>query len=189
MILPVYGYGNPVLREKALAVEAGCPGLKELVSDMFDTLHNAEGIGLAAPQIGKSIRLFVIDTQPLVDDKKEKVAFKRVIINPEILEEGGEELLYNEGCLSLPGIREDIRRKSVIRVKYSDENFSVCEEELTGIKARVFLHEYDHLEGILLADKISPLRKTLNKNKLNNILNGRTKADYNMIFAKKRHYA
>lgn len=186
MILPVYGYGQAVLREVAKDITKDYPGLKELIQDMFETMHEAEGVGLAAPQIGKSIRLFVIDAEPMVEDHKELKGFKKVFINAHIIEESGEPWLYNEGCLSLPGIREDVRRKPKVKLNYFDENFVAHEEIFEGIAARIFQHEYDHLDGILIPDRISPLRRTLIRNKLNNIVTGNVKVSYKMKFAKKK---
>ncbi len=186
MILPVYGYGHAVLRETTKDITPDYPGLKELIQDMFETMYEAEGVGLAAPQIGKSIRLFVIDAEPMVEDHKELKGFKKVFINAHIVEESGDPWLYNEGCLSLPGIREDVRRKPVVKLNYLDENFVAHEEIFEGIAARIFQHEYDHLDGILIPDRISSLRRTLIRTKLNNILTGNVKVSYKMKFAKKK---
>jgi peptide deformylase len=184
MILPVYGYGNPILREVAKDITPDYPGLKEFIADMFETMYAAEGVGLAAPQVGKSIRIFVIDADPMVEDHKELLGFKKVFINPHIIEEDGEPWLWNEGCLSLPGIREDVRRKPKVKMKYMDENFKPHEEVFEGIKARIFQHEYDHLDGKMIPDRISQIRRALIKTKLNNIITGNVKVNYKMKYAK-----
>ena len=184
MILPIFGYGQPVLREVAKDIQPDYPELKEFIQDMFETMYNAEGVGLAAPQVGKSIRLFVIDAEPMVEDHPELKGFKKVFINAHIVEESGEPWLYNEGCLSLPGIREDVRRKPIVKLKYFDESFVAHEEVFEGIAARIFQHEYDHLDGVLIPDRISPLRRTLVRNKLNNIVTGNVSVNYKMKFAK-----
>lgn len=184
MILPVYGYGNPILREVAKDITPDYPGLKEFIADMFETMYAAEGVGLAAPQVGKAIRLIVIDSSPMAEDHEEAKDFKKVFINAHIIEEGGDPWLYNEGCLSLPGVREDVRRKPKVKMKYMDENFIEHEEVFEGIQARVFQHEYDHLDGKLIPDRISQIRRALIKTKLNNIITGNVKVSYKMKFAK-----
>lgn len=184
MILPIYGYGNAVLREVAKDITPGYSMLKELLLNMWETLKIADGVGLAAPQVGHSIRVFIIDAEPLSKDHKELKDFKKVFINAHILKQEGDLWSYNEGCLSLPGIREDVSRKPKITVKYIDENFIEHEEILEGIKARIFQHEYDHLDGILIPDRISQIRRTLIKRKLNNIITGNVKVSYKMKFAK-----
>jgi len=186
MILPIYGYGQPVLREVAKDITPDYPDLKEFIRNMFETMYDAEGVGLAAPQVGKSIRLFVIDAEPMEEDHPELKGFKKVFINAHIVEESGEPWLYNEGCLSLPGIREDVRRKPTVKLKYFDENFEAHEEVFEGVAARIFQHEYDHLDGILIPDRISSLRRTLIRNKLNSIVTGDVKVSYKMKFAKKK---
>ena len=184
MILPIYGYGNAVLREVAEDITPDYPKLNELIANMWETLDFADGVGLAAPQVGLSIRLFLIDANPLSDDHKELKGFKKVFINAHILKHEGDLWVYNEGCLSLPGIREDVSRKPKITVKYVDENFVEHEEVFDGIKARIFEHEYDHLDGILIPDRVSQIRRTLIKRKLNNIISGNVKVSYKMKFAK-----
>ncbi len=186
MILSIYGYGNAVLREVAKDISSDYTGLKELIANMFETMYDAEGVGLAAPQVGKSIRMFMIDAEPMEEDHPELKGFKKVFINAHIVNEEGETWVYNEGCLSLPGIREDVRRKPVITVKYFDENFEPHEEVYDGIKARIFQHEYDHLDGVLIPDRISQIRRALIKKKLNNIITGVVKVSYKMKFAKKK---
>lgn len=186
MIRPIIAYGDPVLRKKAVEIDADYPDLKLLLEDMFETMYNSQGVGLAAPQIGLSIRLFIIDAEPFVDEDEEDVEglrdFKRVIINPIIIEETGTEWKFEEGCLSIPGIREDVSRKPDIIVEYYNENFELIEEKLSGLAARVVQHEYDHIEGILFTDKINPLKKQLLKGKLNDITKGNIKVNYRMKF-------
>lgn len=178
MILPIYVYGEPVLRKVSEEIEADYEGLEGLINDMYETMYQSDGVGLAAPQVGKSLRLFVIDTTALADKNPELKGFKKVFINPEILEESGDEWTFNEGCLSVPAIREDIARKSKIRISYYDENFNYFEEDYDGIKARVMQHEYDHLEGILFPDRLSPFKKRLLKNKLAGIAKGLFEVNY-----------
>ena len=191
MILPIIGYGSAVLKTKAKEIPVNYPELNKLISDMYETMYEASGVGLAAPQIGKSIRLFVIDTSPFNTDDFEKnsgfevKSLKKTFINPEIIEQFGDLSSFEEGCLSIPNIREHINRKSEIKIKYQDENFIDHEETFSGILARVIQHEYDHLEGTLFTDKISPFKKKLIKGKLNNIKIGKVSVDYKMKFFKK----
>lgn len=182
MILPITAYGYPVLKKKAQNIQKDYPGLRELIANMFETMYNANGVGLAAPQVNKSIRLIVIDASYYSDEYPELEGFKRVFVNAKILEESGDEWLYEEGCLSVPGIREDVSRKSVVRVEYYNEDFERHEEVFDGIVARIFMHEYDHIEGVLFVDRISPLRKMLLKGKLNDITIGKVDVAYKMIF-------
>jgi peptide deformylase len=182
MILPIVAYGTPVLKQKAPAIDASYPELPALISNMFETMYKANGVGLAAPQVGLSIRLFVIDASPFDEDEPELKGFKKAFINAEILEERDEAWPFNEGCLSIPGIREDVMRKKTIRMRYQNEQFETFEEEFTGILARIIQHEYDHIDGILFTDRISTLRKTLLKSKLNNISRGQVNVDYRMKF-------
>ncbi len=184
MIVPVYGYGNAILREISKDIKSDYPKLNELIANMWETLENADGVGLAAPQVGSSIRLFLIDAELLSDEHPELKGFKKVFINARIVKREGDLWVYNEGCLSLPGIREDVSRKPKITIKYVDENFVAHEEVFDGIKARIFQHEYDHLDGILIPDRISQIRRTLIKRKLNNIITGNVKVNYKMKFAK-----
>ncbi len=170
MILPIIAYGDPVLRKKATAIDEDYPELDTLISNMWDTMYNANGVGLAAPQIGLSIRLFVIDTSPFAEDEavpeEEKEAvenFKQVFINAQMVEESGQKWSFNEGCLSIPDIREDVTRLGDIHITYMDENFEQHTETFTGILARVIQHEYDHIEGVLFTDKLSSLKKRLLK--------------------------
>ena len=191
MILPIVGYGDPILKKKAQIVEKNYPDLKSLISDMFETMYHASGVGLAAPQIGKSIRLFIIDTSAFDNkDFQETSGFKtatlkKVFINPEIINESGEAKPFEEGCLSIPNVREIINRKSKIKLSYFDENFVHHQESFNGIIARVIQHEYDHIEGVLFTDKVSPFKKKLIKGKLSSILTGKVSVDYSMNFYKK----
>ncbi len=184
MILPIYTYGNPVLREISKDITPKYPNLNELIENMFETLHAADGVGLAAPQIGLSIRLFIIDATVMSKDYPELKDFKKAFINPRIVSQEGEEWYYNEGCLSVPDIREDILRKSIVKLQYDDEQFHSHTEVYDGIKARIILHEYEHLDGILFIDHLSTLRKTMLKSKLNHIVKGEIKPKYKVVFAK-----
>jgi len=178
MILPVYVIGTPVLRKVAQPISPGYEGLKELLNDMEDTMYHSDGIGLAAPQIGKSVRIFIIDATPLEEDDPSLKHFKKVFINPKIVEYRGEKLLFNEGCLSIPTIREDVERESEVRIQYYDEDFNFHDEVFDGIKARIIQHEYDHLEGILFTDRVNPLKKRLLKGKLAAISKGKVDVNY-----------
>lgn len=195
MIYPIVAYGDPVLRKMAEDITPEYPKLKELIADMFESMYAASGIGLAAPQIGLPIRLFIVDATPFDDDEdlsqeeREYLAqFKRVFINAKIVEETGNEWAFNEGCLSIPEIREDVFRQETITIEYWDENFVKHTETISGIAARIIQHEYDHIEGILFTDKLSPLKKRLIKSKLTSISKGNIKIDYRMRFplAKKK---
>ena len=177
MILPIYLYGQPVLRKETEEIE-NTPDLKQLISDMFETLTQAEGCGLAAPQVGKPWRLFVVDGSELAEDYPECKDFKRVFINPELLEESEETCTYSEGCLSLPGISENVVRPERVVMRYLDENFQEHEEEFSGFCARIVQHEYDHLEGHVFTDRISPIRRTFVRNKLTSIAKGKVGARY-----------
>lgn len=189
MILPIVAYGDPVLRKKSKEVNEDYPQLKELIDNMWDTMYNAMGVGLAAPQIGLPIRIFMIDPAPFADDEtideqeaKSLNDLRKVFINAKILEEEGEEWAFNEGCLSIPEVREDVFRKPRITIQYQDENFIVHTETYDGLAARVIQHEYDHIEGILFTDKLSSLKKRIIKGKLSNISKGKVDADYRMKF-------
>jgi peptide deformylase len=200
MILPILLYGDPVLRKMAAPITKDYPDLEKLIADMFETMYQAKGVGLAAPQIGKSIRLFIVDASPFAetseDDEededseltKEEAAelkdFKRVFINPVMLEEDGEEWKFNEGCLSIPKIREDVSRKAFIVLRYMDENFQEWEEEFDGLAARIIQHEYDHIEGKLFTDKINPLRRKLLKRRLEDITKGKVSPEYKVRIPK-----
>lgn len=178
MILPIYLYGQPVLRKIAHDIEKGHPKLEELIANMFETMYNADGIGLAAPQIGLDIRLFIIDLSPLAEDDERYNDFKKVFINAEILEYTGEMKSIQEGCLSIPGINENVLREETIKIKYLDENFIEHEEVYSDFFARCIQHEYDHIEGKLFVDKLSGIRKQLIKSKLNNLTKGRVNCSY-----------
>lgn len=186
MILPIVAFGTPVLKQKAKNIDKDYEGLSELIDNMYETMHEASGVGLAAPQIGKSIRLFIVDASPFEEDEPELKDFQQVFINPEILEEEGEEWDFNEGCLSIPHIREDVSRKPKIRIRYQDEHFDTYEEEFEGVAARIIQHEYDHIEGVLFTDYLSPLKKRLLKRKLSDIAKGNIRVDYRMKFPQKK---
>ena len=178
MILPIYLYGQPVLRRPTEDIEEGELDVKQLVADMYETLQAAEGCGLAAPQIGLSKRLFVVDGTELAEDYPECADFKQAFINPELLEESEDTSVYSEGCLSLPGISENVVRPKTITIRYLDEDFKEHEETFTDFKARIVLHEYDHLEAHVFTDRISPIRRQFCKRKLTNIAKGKTGAKY-----------
>jgi peptide deformylase len=198
MILPIVAYGDPVLRKVGSEISKDHPELEKIIADMFDTMYNAMGVGLAAPQVGKAIRLFIVDTKPFTerdeDDEDDEFSpeeraqleqFKRVFINPVIVDESGEEWAFNEGCLSIPKIREDVKRKEKVRIKYFDENWKQHDETYDGLAARVIQHEYDHIEGKLFTDRISPLRRRLLSGKLTDISKGKVQIGYRMRFPKK----
>ncbi|MES2629546.1 MAG: peptide deformylase [Bacteroidota bacterium] len=195
MILPIVAYGSPVLRKKAEDITPDYPGLKQLIDDMFETMYQAHGVGLAAPQINKPIRLFIVDCAPFADgedDDEESEAyghndpelanFKKIFINPVIIQETGTEWGFTEGCLSIPEIREEVKRKPDIVIEYLDENFEPQRGEYKGFAARVIQHEYDHIEGVLFTDKINPLKRSLLRGKLSDITNGRIDVSYKMKF-------
>lgn len=193
MILPIVGYGDPVLRKEGEQISKDYPNLQDLIENMYQTMENAYGVGLAAPQIGLAIRLFVIDCSPfgededLSEEEREKLKnLRRTFINAKILSEEGEEWSFNEGCLSIPNVREDVYRKPIITIEYFDENFEKHTEVFDGFAARVIQHEYDHIEGILFTDKISTLKKKLNAKRLQNIMDGKVHPDYKMKFINKR---
>ena len=185
MIYPIVAYGDPILRKVAEPISADYPKLNEIIQNMFDTMQRSSGIGLAAPQVGLSIRLFVVDATPYENDERDLDGFKQVFINAQILEEEGKKWKCSEGCLSIPGIREDVDRNPNITVRYLDENFVEHTESYTGMRARIIQHEYDHIEGILMTDRLTPIKKQLLKGRLNDIMKGRTDADYKMRFYKK----
>ncbi|SKB66069.1 peptide deformylase [Parapedobacter luteus] len=182
MKLPIIAYGDPVLKRKGVAIEKDYPDLQQLIANMFETMYAAHGVGLAAPQIGLSIRVFVIDASPFVDDDPTLKDFRKVFINAELLDEHGEKWAFNEGCLSIPEIREDVNRYPDIRIRYVDENWVEHEENFTGLAARIIQHEYDHIEGKLFTEKLSPLRKAMIKSKLEAISRGQVDVDYKMKF-------
>lgn len=195
MVLPIVAYGDPVLKKMAEEIDENYPDLDKLIENMFETMYEASGVGLAAPQIGKSIRLFVVDGSPFAereeDEEEDPLAegidgWKKVFINPIIEEESGKEWAFAEGCLSIPKIREEVKRKETIRVSYYDENWNFVEEELTGYKARIFQHEYDHVEGILFTDHLSVLKKRLLVKRLTNISQGIIDVAYKMKFPVKK---
>ena len=193
MILPIIAYGNPVLKRIADEIPENFEGLSSLLTDMFETMYAAKGVGLAAPQIGESIRLFIVDGSPFANEEGEEIdpkaigieGFKKVFINPIIEEESGDLWPFQEGCLSIPKIRENVSRKERISVSYYDENWSFHRDEFDGYKARIIQHEYDHLEGILFTDKLSPLKKKLLSKRLGNVSIGIVEVDYKMKFNKK----
>ncbi|MBB2954476.1 MULTISPECIES: peptide deformylase [Sphingobacterium] len=186
MKLPIVAYGDPVLRKVADEIDEDYPNLKQLIADMFETMYAASGVGLAAPQVGLPIRLFVIDATPFAEDIEEEkevlTAFKKVFINPIMVEESGEKWAFNEGCLSIPDINEDVLRNPNIKINYLDENFEEHEIDLSGLAARVVQHEYDHIEGKLFTDKLSTLKKTMLKGKLDTISKGMIRVGYKMKF-------
>ena len=192
MILPIVAYGDPILKKKAVDVEKHHWKLKELISDMWETMYAACGVGLAAPQIGESLRLFIVDGSPFAQDKsldhveqRELRVFKKVFINPQIISYSGLEESFSEGCLSIPDVREDVYRLSTIEIVYYNEQFEKVEEELSGLAARIVQHEFDHIEGVLFTDKLGPLKKKLLKPKLAQIARGNVKPDYLMRFPDK----
>jgi peptide deformylase len=192
MILPIVAYGNPVLRKVCDDITPAYPDLEKLLADMWDTLYNSNGVGLAAPQINRPIRLFIIDTAQIVDDFNDEdkrkypgeVPLKQIFINARIVEESGDMWNYNEGCLSIPKVREDVARTRKVRLTYLDENFEPQEKEFFGIAARVIQHEYDHIEGKLFIDYLTQLKKRLIKKRLDDVTAGRVRTDYRMLFSK-----
>lgn len=195
MILPIVAYGDPVLRKETKLISKDYPNLEGLLENLFETMYEARGIGLAAPQVGLPLRLFIVDATPFEDDEelteeeqKFVSTFKKVFINAKIVEESGDEWAFNEGCLSIPDIREDVFRQPDVVIEYEDENFKKHKETYSGIVARIIQHEYDHIEGVLFTDKLSPLKKRLLKSKLTNISKGNIRVDYRMRFplAKKK---
>ena len=189
MILPIIAYGDPVLKKKATVISSDYPKLEELIANMYETMYNAYGVGLAAPQIGLAIRLFLVDTSPFAEDEllteeeqKQLKDFKCTFINAKILSEDGDDWAFNEGCLSIPNIREDVFRQPKIKIQYQDEDFNEHIKEFDGLLARVIQHEYDHIEGILFTDKLSSFKKRLIKSKLQNISKGNIDIDYKMKF-------
>ena len=193
MILPIYGYGEPVLRKVCEEITTDYPNLNETITNMYETMYHAHGVGLAAPQVGMSIRLFIVDTEPFADSddvSKEEAAqlkgFKKTFINPKIIKEEGDIWGFNEGCLSIPDVREDVFRHDIITIEYMDEAFNKKTEVYDGLIARVIQHEYDHIEGILFTDHLSTLKKKLIGKKLMNIMEGKAYPDYKMKFVSKK---
>ncbi len=184
MIYPIVAYGDQVLKKRGADIDPETTDIKQLSEDLFETMHKASGVGLAAPQIGKSLRIFVIDASPMEDEKYK--TFKSAFINPQILNEDGEPWNYEEGCLSIPGIREEVLRNERLRIRYYDENWQLHEEVYDGILARIIQHEYDHIEGILFTDKLSGFKKRLLKGKLADISRGDVDVDYPMRFPKRK---
>ena len=191
MILPIIGYGDPVLRKVGVDITPDYPHLKEVITNMYETMYNAYGVGLAAPQVGLAIRLFVIDTEPfsesedLTKEEQEQLkGFKQTFINAKMIKEEGEEWGFNEGCLSIPDVREDVYRQEKITLEFYDEDFNLHTKVYDGLIARVIQHEYDHIEGKLFIDYLKPLRKKMLQSKLNDISKGKIKVDYKMSFAK-----
>ncbi|WP_179336585.1 peptide deformylase [Winogradskyella ludwigii] len=189
MILPIVAYGDAVLKKQAKTIDKDYPKLEELIENMYETMYGAFGVGLAAPQIGLPIRLFLVDATPFAEDEdlskeeqEQLKTFKKTFINAQILEEEGEEWAFNEGCLSIPDVREDVYRQPKIKIQYQDENFETHIEEYDGLIARVIQHEYDHIEGVLFTDKLSSFKKRLIKGRLTNISKGKIKIDYRMRF-------
>ena len=191
MILPIIAYGHPVLKRKAEVINKDYPKLKELIENMFETMYNASGVGIAAPQIGLSIRLFIVDTNPFAEDdslsdndRNQLKSFKKIFINPVIIDEKGDEWSFEEGCLSIPNIREGVLRQKQITIQYHDENFNKHTDSFDGLLARVIQHEYDHIEGVLFTDKLSSFKKQLLKKKLLKISSGKLSFDYDMKYFK-----
>lgn len=182
MILPIYAYGQPVLKKKAQDIQPDYPGLNELIDNMWETMYFAEGVGLAAPQIGRAIRIFLVDTSQIEREDREEEGLKKVFINAHKVEEGGSEWPYEEGCLSIPDVRGEVERPAQIRLRYRDENFEEQEEVFTGFNARVIQHEYDHIDGILFTEHLKPIKRRLVRRKLDNIKKGKIKVDYKMKF-------
>ena len=189
MILPIVAYGDPVLKKKAVEIDKDYPKLEALIANMYETMYGASGVGLAAPQIGLAIRIFLVDASPFAEDedltedeKAQLKDFKKTFINPVILEEEGDEWVFNEGCLSIPDVREDVFRQPKIKIQYQDEDFNTNVEEYDGLIARIIQHEYDHIEGVLFTDKLSSFKKRLLKGKLQNISKGKIRDDYRMRF-------
>jgi peptide deformylase len=186
MIYPIVAYGNTILKKRSKELDKDYPELKQLIADMYETMYHSSGVGLAAPQINVPIRLFITDGAAFKDEEPGLENFKKIFINPTILNEEGEEWIFNEGCLSIPGIREDVERKPSLHIKYFDENFEEQIESFNGIAARIIQHEYDHIEGILFIDHLTAFKKRLLKGKLNDISAGKVDVDYKMKFPVKK---
>lgn len=182
MILPVYAYGQPVLKEVGKTIDKDYPELELLLKNMWETMYHASGVGLAAPQIGRSIRVFLVDTIQIMEEGEEDKGIKQTFINARKIEEGGEEWDYEEGCLSIPNVRGNVSRPAQIRLRYMDENFREYEKVFTGMNARVIQHEYDHIDGLLFTERLKPVKKRMMKRKLENIKNGKASAEYKMKF-------
>jgi len=182
MILPIIAYGHPILKKICEEVEQEDQGLTELLANMWETMYNAKGVGLAAPQIGQAKRIFLVDTEQLKDKEGAEVGIKKVFINAEIIEEEGDFWSYEEGCLSIPKIVGDVDRQEQVSIRYQDEEFEWHEDSFDGMNARVIQHEYDHIEGILFTEKLKPLKRRLISRKLENIKKGKIDPDYRMKF-------
>lgn len=183
MVLPIYAYGHPVLKKQCDPIDPDYPGLHELIENMWETLYHAKGVGLAAPQVGLPIRLFLVDTQQLNEEGGKEEGIKKVFINAEIIEENGDFWSYEEGCLSIPQVRGDVERPPQLHIRYQDEHFDHHEHQFEGINARVVQHEYDHIEGILFTELLKPVKRRMVRRKLNKIRKGKVKVDYSMKFA------
>ncbi len=181
MVYPIVVYGDPILRKRATDIPKDFPGLATFIQDMFDTMYAAHGIGLAAPQIGKGVRLFVVDGTTLEDEEEDMTGFKKIFINPQLLDETGNNWAFEEGCLSIPNIRENVSRPETVRIRYQDETWTTREEEYSGIKARIIQHEYDHLDGKLFIDYLTPLKKRMLKGKLTDISKGEVDTEYRIL--------
>jgi peptide deformylase len=184
MNLPVYVYGSPILRKVAVDIDQNYPDLKEFIADMWETMYKSDGVGLAAPQVGKSIRVIVIDGSPMGDDDPSMENFKLTLINAHLIEQSVDDFVFQEGCLSLPGIREDVTRPSKIKIRYYDENWQLHEDEFEGYKARIVQHEYDHLDGLMFVDKIPFIRRRLLNSRLTAISKGKVDVAYKIKFPK-----
>lgn len=182
MILPVYAYGQPVLKKRGEDITKDYPELAQVINNLYETMDHCNGVGIAAPQVGIGIRLFVIDSRRMFEEEEEHLGCRKIFINPEILEESGEVWSYEEGCLSIPGVNGDVNRHEKIKIKYLDENFVEHTEYYDDMNARVIQHEYDHIEGVLFTEKLSPLKKTLIKKKLDKIRTGEISPKYKMKF-------
>lgn len=186
MILPIYGYGQPVLKKRADDIKPDYPGLETLIEDMWETMYHASGVGLAAPQVGKPIRLFVVDTVQMMEEGQEDEGIRQVFINAQKLDEGGDPRAYEEGCLSIPDVRGDVERPPQLRLRYLNEDFEENEAIFTGLNARVIQHEYDHIDGVLFVEHLKPIRRRRIQRKLDNIKKGKVSVDYNMKFAMRK---
>jgi peptide deformylase len=184
MVLPIVAYGDPVLRKVGTEITKDYPGLEQLIDDMFETMERAKGVGIAAPQVGKAIRLFIIDSTRMFDEDEEGEGLREVFINAKIIDESGDEWAYEEGCLSIPTIREDVYREETITIQYYDRDFKFHEKTFSDLTARVIQHEYDHIEGKLFIDHLKPLKKSLLKGRLDNISKGKVSVEYKMKFPK-----
>ncbi|MCO6463584.1 MAG: peptide deformylase [Saprospiraceae bacterium] len=184
MILPIYAYGQPVLKKKAIDIDSEYSELETLIANMWETMYGAHGVGLAAPQIGLSIRLFIVDTVQVMEEDRKAEGIKKVFINAQVIEETGDFWAYEEGCLSIPAIRGDVERPAKVRIRYMDEDFQLHDEIYEGLNARVIQHEYDHIEGILFVEKLKPLKKKLIQRKLADIKAGKIVEDYKIKFVR-----